>query len=486
MLLKAALRGVGWVSAFSIAKMVANLVLTVVLARLLAPAEVGDFVFALAILSFLQIFAQLGVNMAAVQIEGVAPQFFSVAFTIVLGASVSVTFLTIGLIEISGLIAASAAEALDGLYILAFSLPFFCIADFFQALYNRNLQFRTPAAIDFASYLVGFGVVSLTLASLGFGAYAMITAFIAQHALRSLFFYLSIESRPAISLGANGEVRQILRYGIGFSVAKVGNVVALQIDNLIVANSLGNAALGVYSRAYQITMSPVNLITSIVDRVLFPLMSRRQKDPATLRQAFLMLNTLIFAVFLPLSLLLYEYSYDLIFVLLGSDWSDASVPFGLFGVALSFRAGYRLSDIVARALGYVYKRAIVQWIYAGAVALGAIIGANWGLGGLALGVGIAVAINWALMTSLTMYSLEIGISELLKSLRASVFPIALVYLAAAGLNLALGRSLPLTHSSAYAPAFIIVAILSGAFSASIARKALRDWIELFQRAGRAG
>ena len=68
----------------------------------------------------------------------------------------------------------------------------------------------------------------------------------------------------------------MLHYGVGFSIAKIANSIALQADKIIVASYLGNATLGLYSRSYQIIMSPISIVVTIVDKVLFPAMSRKK------------------------------------------------------------------------------------------------------------------------------------------------------------------------------------------------------------------
>lgn len=487
-MLKNILGGVGWVSTYSIAQLVANLLLTMALARLLAPAEIGSYAYALVIVTFLQIFAQLGINAAMIQIEDADEEFFATAFSIVLAASLIVTLVSV--LGITAWLAVypapgtSNGEMLSALRILALSLPFFAVADLFQARFNRELAFRVPASTSFASYLLGYAVVALVLAKLGFGAYALIFAFLTQHVLRVALLMLRLQTRLGLAF-KRADAERILRYGFGFSIAKIGNVLALQADNLVVVSFLGNAALGLYSRSYQIIMSPIGLIAMVVDRVLFPAMSRRQNNAATIRNAFLMLNGAVFALFVPLSLVLFEYRHEFVLVLLGSTWSAASAPFGLLGIGLSFRAGYRLSDIVARARGYVYRRAVVQWIYAGCIVLGAGVGARWGLAGVAIGVSAAVAANWVLMTRLTVRSLNIDLAALMASFRPALFTSALVSLAILGLNRLLDRPAPFALPDAAGPALIVAGVLLAGLTALPTRAALRDWVHIFRRARHA-
>ena len=61
-------------------------------------------------------------------------------------------------------------------------------------------------------------------------------------------------------------------------------------------------------------MSPISIITTVVDRVLFPLMSRRQDKLSILRNSFLMLNGAIFLFFTTI-FVLFAYRSELVLIL---------------------------------------------------------------------------------------------------------------------------------------------------------------------------
>lgn len=480
--------GLGWVSFFSFFQLVLNFALTVALARLLTPSEFGEFALALVIVTFFQVFAQLGINAAIVQIKETDALFFATAFTLVLSTS---TFLT--LFSLIGLKIWLVAHQLQGapndaflsaLRLLLLSLPFFAVADFYEGIFNRNLAFRAPAKISFVSFVIGYAAIGLTLANLGFGSYALAIAYLTQHAMRAFLLFFSIKNRPYLAFHIP-DVRRILRFGVGFSIAKIGNVSALQADNLIVASYLGNAALGLYSRSYQLIMSPVGLIATIVDRVLFPAMSRRQDNIPVLRSAFLLLNGTILSLFLPLSLILFEFRQEIVLVVLGSSWAAASGPFGYLAIGLAFRAAYRVSDIVARARGIVYSRAVVQWIYAGLIVAGGVIGQHWGLDGVAIGISSAIAVNWMLMTILTTYSLEITLADILLSFRPAVFTLCVAYLAVVVLNLWFERVQDKAPTLTVAISLGFGAALIAVLNLRSANTALSDWKQILRRASRA-
>jgi PST family polysaccharide transporter len=62
--------------------------------------------------------------------------------------------------------------------------------------------------------------------------------------------------------------------------------------------------------------------------------------------------------------------------------------------------GSKISDACTKAAGQVYNRALIQWTYAALVVIAAIIGQRWGLGAVAVGVSVAMLINWLMMAQL--------------------------------------------------------------------------------------
>src|SRR5574341_804993 len=61
-----------------------------------------------------------------------------------------------------------------------------------------------------------------------------------------------------------------------------------------------------------------------------------------------------------------------------------------------------MSDALARAGGFVYRRAWRQGLYAGLVIGGAWVGQYWGVAGAASGVLLALAVNFFLMAQLSL------------------------------------------------------------------------------------
>lgn len=399
-LTEATITGLFWTSLARGSQGVLQLVAMLVLARLLSPQDFGLFAAALVIAGFSAIFSELGVSAAIVQRPTLEPRHIRSGFTLAVAMSLVV-----------GPVVFLSAEAIAGFFripaladvvrLMSIGFPLQGIATVALSLAQRNFRFRWLASIDAGAFAFGFVVVAPVLTFLDLGVFALVGAYLAQQSLRTLLLLTGSphEKKPMFELKAVGE---LLFFGAGFSLAKFGNYFATQADNLVVGRWLGPTALGHYAYAYQLMAAPATLFGQILDRVLFPTMASVQHEPERLIRAY---RSGVFAcstVILPVSVMIAILAPELVLILLGPVWADVAVPLRILACGMLFRTSYKISDTIARATGAVYARAWRQGVFACAVLLCSIIGQNWGLGGVAVGVVVALALNFFMMAQLSL------------------------------------------------------------------------------------
>jgi PST family polysaccharide transporter len=393
------LKGVFWMALSAGVQALLQLLVLLILARILTPKDFGVVAAALVVVGFSLIFSQLGVGPALVQRSVLEEKHIRTGFTLSLLFGVVLT----GLIWI---LAPAIAlffriETLTSVVqVMSFVFLFQAIATVGEALLQRELRFRSLAIIEMLA-LGGFGVVGITLALLELGVWALVAAHLVQALLKAALI-LKVQSHPKRPLLDREAVRDLMVFGGGFTIARVGNYLSGQADNLVVGRFLGAEALGLYSRAYYLMSVPASLFGQVLDRVLFPAMAKVQHDRRRLGLAFKRGIAVTALAILPLSVALLLLAPELIWVLLGPKWGEAIPPFQILVAGMLFRASYKLSDSLARATGAVYRRAWRQILFAILVAVGAYLGQKWGLAGVALGVVLAITVNFMLMAQLSL------------------------------------------------------------------------------------
>lgn len=90
---------------------------------------------------------------------------------------------------------------------------------------------------------------------------------------------------------------------------------------------MGPAALGNYSKAYQLLMMPNSILLGIINPVLQPVLSDYQNDVSLIRETYFKILRLLALVGVSLSVFLSVFSKEIILFLFGNQWGLAVFPF---------------------------------------------------------------------------------------------------------------------------------------------------------------
>jgi O-antigen/teichoic acid export membrane protein len=374
-------------------QVVIRFVSLVVLARLISPQDFGSFAIASAVIGFIPMTAYAALRLCLVRsfrdadtlagttlVVGIVCGLFT---TVVLLASCELLQRAIGTPHLAELLTGMACIlAIDALAITP------------EALLLGKGRFRALASIELSSACIGGLVIPIGAAwLLNLGIWALALGAISYSLSRSLLLWVLFgeKVRPALK---RSDLTELRRFSVGMAATQAANYVALQGDTYVVGHGLGASALGVYGRAYQLMAVPAMTFGGIVDRILYPMLCRARNHKRLLRREILAATRTLAEILIPMSACLVVIAPELITIILGPTWNSAIVPFQILALAIYFRSAYKIGDCVLRASGHLYNAAFRQWLYAVFVIVGATVGSTWGLGGVAMGVAIAIAMNW--------------------------------------------------------------------------------------------
>lgn len=394
-----ALIGMLWMGWAQGAYAVLQILILAILARLITPEEFGVMSAALVIITFSKMFYQLGLGPAIVQRPRLEERHLRTAFV------ASVVFgLTLGaLVWLSAPLVAAffqMAELEPVLRVLSGLFPLLGLGLVSASQMERELRFRWLANRDVLTFAFGYGVVGVLAARAGLGVWALVCAHFG-YATLSVAALLAVRPPRGVSFEWRA-FKELAYFGGGHTLARFGNFLAHQGDNIVVGRWLGPQALGFYGRAYQLMATPASLFAGVLDKVLFPTMSKVQDDVRRLASAYTRAIALVALVTLPAAVFLCVLAPEIVTIVLGPQW-EAVVPIvQVFAFGLLFRTSYRISDSITRATGAVYRRAWRQGLYAALVIACAWIGHHWGVMGVAVGVFGALAVNFFVMAQLSL------------------------------------------------------------------------------------
>ncbi|MDO8879946.1 MAG: lipopolysaccharide biosynthesis protein [Coriobacteriia bacterium] len=299
-----------------------QVVVTAVLARLVAPEAFGLIAMSTLVLRFGQYFAQMGVGQAIVQRAELSDDHASAGFwsSVVIGGIFTAVAWALAPLAAK---AFGSAELVPVLRWMSLTFVISGTSTTSFALLRRGMRFKAIALTDVAAYVLGYGA-ALGLALSGAGVWALVFAGLGQATVSSLLY--NVLARPILVPVARWQpYRELLGFGTTVSFISFLEFLNSNLDTMVVGRVAGPAQLGYYTRALSLTGLPMQYMSTSLSRVLLPSFSRIQEDRARVGRAYISLITVFAGIGLPVAFGMSGASTEIVAVLLGSQWT-ASVP----------------------------------------------------------------------------------------------------------------------------------------------------------------
>lgn len=398
------LKGIIWLFSATGLEAILKIIVLGILARFIGPAEFGQIGVVLIVIGFSKLLNQMGVGPAIIQKKDLSTaDIYTGHFISLLFGSV-LTVIFFGLSHhLAVFFNMMQLKPIFKVISVIFIIESFSLTS--EALLQRDLQFKIISGISLLSFIFGYAFTGVLLAINNFGVWSLVFAIIIQTVIKSISFIVIKKHEKRLRIDVESS-KKLLYFGGGFTIARFGNYLANQGDNIIVGKFLGADMLGLYGRAYQFMVMPVTLFGAALDKVLFPSMSIIQHNQKIIAKVYLKGVNLIAVVAMPMSVFLVIMSPEIVNVVLGNTWSKVVLPLQILSTSLLFRMSYRVSDSLARATGAVYKRAWIQLFYAFLVIIGSLISKKYGIEGVAWAVVFAICFNFVLLARLSLHLID--------------------------------------------------------------------------------
>lgn len=375
-----ALSGTAWSALATAGKQLLTLASIATVARMLGPDAYGVMGMAALVIIFINNFRDLGTASAVIQKPTVTPRLLSSLFwlNVALGLLMSVV-----VVASASAVAAffKTPELKAVLRVLSVSFFLASCGVVHSALLNRRMNFRALAAVDLITSSITY-LVALICALRGLGVWSLVFANVANSLASTLGYWLVGRFRPAFSFEV-AEIRSIARFSSNLSAFGVVNYACRNADNLVVGKVLGSAALGLYAMAYNMMLTPLQNVSSVIAQVLFPAFSRIQEDDERFRHAYIRGCMLIGLITFPAMAGLAVVADPAIRAFLGSKWLGAIPIFRIL-------APVGLAQSLQTTTGIIYQaKGRTDWMFRWSLAVLAVtltaflVGVHYGAMGVA-------------------------------------------------------------------------------------------------------
>jgi len=371
--------GVAWTGAAKWSTQLISWAVTILVARILTPADFGLVTMATVFLSVVMMLSEFGVGVAVITLRELPDSQLRQlnTFSILLG--LAGTALTALMAYPLGAFF-RAPDLPPVLFLVGCTFAISSLQTVPGALLRRELRFRTLALIDVTRGVL-VPAVTLIGALAGLRYWALAIGSLSGAALNALMVLavrrVGLERPRARGLGP------ALHFSRDILVGRLAWVVYQDGDFAVAGRRLTQSAVGDYSMAWTIATAPIEKVTMVLSEVTPSLFSAVQHDRVALRRYFLNLTEMLCLATFPASVGLALVSRDLVAVALGPNWVGAAAPLAL----LALYAGARsVSVLYAHVFTATRDTRFAMWLtIAGAVLLlgGFVIGSRWGPTGIA-------------------------------------------------------------------------------------------------------
>jgi lipopolysaccharide exporter len=318
-LMARAAHGFAWVFAWRMATRVMGLASTLVLVRLLAPAEFGLVAIALSFIGSIDQFSQIGVEEAVVRMPSPERRTYDTAFTMIALRCVLIAVITVAA---AWPVAAFFKEprvapimlAIAGVTVIA-GFENVGVQDF-----RREMRFDQEFTFQAVPRFAGI-IATICVALIWRNYWALIIGTAVTRVGRVAMSYAMHPLRPRFSLSA---WRDLVGFSLWTWAICVARVLRDQPTTFIIGRTLGPAGLGMLGVGSEIALLPMSEIVMPMGRSMFSAFALARRSGEDVEAIFRRLIGMTAMLTMPASIGLALMAIPLVRLMLGPEWMDAA------------------------------------------------------------------------------------------------------------------------------------------------------------------
>ena len=379
-----------WSAAQRVSTLFITFVSSIVLARLLAPADFGHIGMLMVFVAVSGTLIDGGFGAALIQKKEPTSIDYSTVFYFNLVFSIAAYLVLFA--------SAPAIAAMYGFGDLSLMLRVIATVVIINALaivqtnqLQKHLDFGRLAIVNLIPSAAST-VVAIVMAMKGFGPWSLVFRVVLNSAMRSALCWLVSTWKPIRSFSFRA-FRELIGFGGLVLLADATETAINQFVSFFIGRSYGAQDLGYYTQATNLQQIPETTIPFVVGQVLFPVFSSIQDRVEAMREAVKeSLKALAFVNF-PLMVLFMIVAEPLIVGLFTEKWLASVSYFRLLCLGGMLYAANTCNVTVLKALGQGRVFLRVSLLKRGISALAVLIGAQFGIYGIVAGL-VASAYLW--------------------------------------------------------------------------------------------
>lgn len=310
--------GATWMIALKFAERSLGLISTVVLARLLLPADFGLVALAMAIIAVLELMGSFSFDLALIQNQQAERRHYDTAWTFnVIFGLVSAIILAAIAIPVAAFYSEPRLEAV--MYVLAFSAAIQGFENIGTVAFRKELELHKEFRYMMLKKLAGFSV-TLSLAFFLRNHWALVLGMLASRLAGVSLSYWVHPYRPKLSLAARHDLFHFSKWML---ISNILYFLNHRSADFIVGKMVGTHGLGVFSISYELSNLPTTELAAPINRAVFPGYAKLAENRENLRDAFCKVIGVLALFALPAGIGIAVLAEPIVQVVLGQNWLEA-------------------------------------------------------------------------------------------------------------------------------------------------------------------
>lgn len=325
-----------------------HFVLTLVLARLLTPEDIGIFSMSAVLMGIAHVFRDFGVTAYIKRVRVLDDQTIRTARTVLVIASWSVGLL----MYLSADLWASFfndSRVAEVVVVLAMGFLLIPLGAIAVSILSREVQVARTAAVTLLSALVYF-LVSVAFALNGFDHMTMAWANFVNIAFTGIALNIALKRKLPWKPSLKGW-RSVVSFGTGNMLASLVEEINLAIPDVALGRLSSPTTVGLFSRANSTVNMTEKLLQPPINYFTLPYMAKVHHADGEVGEVFIRLSSIIQCLTFPALAWIAMMAPDIIFTLYGAKWLPAASAVPWLCVAAGLSIWFALTTPTLNGVG---------------------------------------------------------------------------------------------------------------------------------------
>ena len=423
-----AIHGVGWSFIDNIASSGITFLVGLVLARLLTPKEYGIMAMIAVFIAVSNSIIDSGFSNALIRKTRIERVDYNTVFYFNLTVSILIyTLLYLAAPAISVFFKESVLVEIIRILGLVLIINAFSVIP--RTQFVRDVNFKTQTKVSLISSICS-GVFGIGMALGGMGVWSLVGQQLSRQFLNTLFLWIYSKWYPVWEFSRKS-FKELFEFGSKLLLSGLLDTIYKNIYYIIIGRFYTSAQLGQYTRADQFNMIFSSNLTSVVQRVSYPVLSSIQEEPERLREAYQKVIKITMLITFACMLGLAAVAKPLILILIGEKWLPAVYFLQIIcfsGMLYPLHAiNLNILQVKGRSDLFLKLEIIKKIIAVGPIVVGVVYGIEYMLWGGVLTSFIAYFLNSYYSANLMNYPTSEQIKDILPTFLTSFLVAAFMW-----------------------------------------------------------